>query len=303
MSNNSNNISLHVNDTAMLLPMWELCISVPVLPLLICLYSAVLFTIINTKGPEYNNSFYTLLIGYGIADIGMLCFNIYSIIYDVLRKDFLGGSIDSFLGFVLYWALGWYSTQMFILIVTTNRFIAIVLNAHYSYFTVKLARMLCIFTFVLSFVIVTPSYIILGFHYSPLFKVPFFTVEGDIFTRTFAYFALFDEIFSYVVSFYVILAYVIISLYLIKFYKSFLSMNAGYKKEVIFFIQGVCFAIFLCFVNSVHWYLAPFSSSLNRIGNWIYTGLNPIIYLTLDGKLRRDFLRIFSTCKRNQVSP
>uniref|UniRef100_A0A915HL08 Uncharacterized protein n=1 Tax=Romanomermis culicivorax TaxID=13658 RepID=A0A915HL08_ROMCU len=77
-------------------------------------YVVVLYTINHSNDSDYSNPFYTLITGTGIADLGMLLFNVYGILYDILGYRYLGGKLDSFLGFLLYWSLGWYGTQIFV---------------------------------------------------------------------------------------------------------------------------------------------------------------------------------------------
>uniref|UniRef100_A0A915J216 G-protein coupled receptors family 1 profile domain-containing protein n=1 Tax=Romanomermis culicivorax TaxID=13658 RepID=A0A915J216_ROMCU len=294
----------NLNDSCInLLPMWEQVMTVPILSYLIIQYAVVLYTINYSDDTDYSNPFYTLITGTGIADLGMLLFNVYGVLNDILGYQYLGSKLDSFIGFLLYWSLGWYGTQIFVLIVTTNRLVAIIYNSYYARFTVTMAKILCLSALLLSTVIVAPCYILIGFHYSTRFKVSLFLQPGESSYTFLTRFINFDEIFGYTVSVYIVVVYVILSLYLIKFYKSIISRNASYKKEVIFFVQGVCFALLLCFVNTVHWYIAPYCGALNRIGNWVFAGSNPIIYLILDGKLRHSIFRKLLRKDSTQVTP
>uniref|UniRef100_A0A915J117 7TM GPCR serpentine receptor class x (Srx) domain-containing protein n=1 Tax=Romanomermis culicivorax TaxID=13658 RepID=A0A915J117_ROMCU len=156
------------NLTNICMTIWEFSTTVILVPLLCSTYILVLFTLIRDQYKEYRNPFYTFIVFDGVCDLCMMIFSIYSFVYDLFGYSYLGEKIDSFLGYVFYWALGWYGTEIFAFVITTNRLAAIIFNSLYEqYFGIKSARIICLVTFVSAFVLVTPNCVMFGFHYVP----------------------------------------------------------------------------------------------------------------------------------------
>uniref|UniRef100_A0A915I8R9 7TM GPCR serpentine receptor class x (Srx) domain-containing protein n=1 Tax=Romanomermis culicivorax TaxID=13658 RepID=A0A915I8R9_ROMCU len=191
---------------------------------------------------------------------------------------YLGENIDSFLGYIFYWALGWYGTEIFALVITTNRLAAIIFNSLYKqYFGIKSARIICLATFVSALILVTPNCAMFGFHYVPRYKVSL-TIRPKSPSAYLNLFTQFDTILTYTISIYVLMAYLIMCCYLYKNYRQLKTINPGYKKEV-------------------------YNGALNRLGNIFYVGLNPIFCLILDSTLRQEVCSILKLKKDNHIYP
>lgn len=282
---------------------YETVIMLTLFPFLFSLY---VFTVcVIVKNPkDFRNSYYTLILGLAASDFAMLLYTIYSFIYDIVGFAYLGRSVDAALSFLLYYVLGWYSTQIYTVLLASNRFFAIVLFLIYKkYFSVKLSLIWISCCISVCFTLWCSMLVYVQFLYLPRFKVAHFfpyTISGA-YTKEWNMVVKLDECLSYAVACYVMALYSFCLLY--SFFKAstFQSASrASYLKEIKILFQGFTIGVMLCLLSFMHWMYPP--ASLNRIVTWLYCALNPIVYLSFDGTLRQRFFKKLKSLKLSTVS-
>jgi len=153
----------------------EWVITLTVFPILLILYLTVLFVVFKNKNKpnsDFNNSYYNLLCGNGICDVAMLIYTVYTVIIDTVQARVFGKLIDSIVGYVFYWSVGWYGAQIFPALIATNRLVAILWFQHYDFwFSVRRAKISVLLGLLVSFAIPLPVAVYTGFMYTSVFKV------------------------------------------------------------------------------------------------------------------------------------
>lgn len=277
---------------------YETVIMLTVFPFLFLLYLLIVFIIFKNPN-QFRNSYYTLVVGLAVSDFAMLLYTIYAFIYDVVGFPYFGRVVDATFSFVLYFVLGWYSTQIYSVLLATNRFFAIVFFLLYKKtFSVKISLIWIIFCILLSFSLACPMWLYVQFLYIPKYKVGIFypyTFSG-LFTGEYYTLRKCDEYFSYIVACYIMALYIFCVLYSMVKVKSFQSSSrSSYVKEMKMLFQGLTIGILLCSLSFMHWFTPP--ATLNRMGTWLYCALNPVIYLVFDGTLRKLFFKQLTSIK------
>jgi len=199
----------------------EWAVTLTLFPFLVLLYITVIFKIYTDKSDDYRkNPFYTLICATAICDFGMHIYTVYSIVLDTVKYRFLGQKFDSLMAYVFYWALGWYGTQIFNVLVAFNRFYAFIFNSHYSsFFTKTKARVLSLIGIIVSLLIPLPVHIHTSFKYVSMFKVG----------QRFIYFYISLKTCSYII---ILFCYFFLSFFLSLFLSFFLSFLSFVYRQI-----------------------------------------------------------------------
>lgn len=313
--NNSSALSWEDTITAFLsgrlvtkIIMYENVIMVTVFPCLFTSYLVVLYLML-TNWSEFKNSYYVLILGLSISDLAMLLYTLYGYLYDLIGYPYLGSFINTVLSFVFYWVLGTYSTQIYCIFLSTNRFFAVVFFLLYRQkFSMKVSLWLIAINVTCSFAIVSPLLMYFKILYVPKFKVAFFeptSRDRNNYCGTYAVaqigFTLFDQTFSYLVAGCSMALYLFAVCYSIFKLKSYSNSNlrSSYVKEMKMMFQGFAIGLLLCTATFAH-YVAPLYqlSVLSRFANMFFCGLNPVIYLALDRNLRQLLIKKLKSIKQ-----
>jgi len=152
----------------------EWMITLSLFPCLLISYLTVMRKICaDSSDDDYKkNPFYTLIRWTAICDFSMHIYTVYTVLMDSFKCRFLGVKFDILFGYLFYWALGWYGSQICNVLVATNRFYAILFNVHYrlEYTKVK-ARVVSLVAVLVSLIIPVPIMLHTTFEYFSMFKV------------------------------------------------------------------------------------------------------------------------------------
>lgn len=226
--------------------------------LLLAAYILV-FAVILANPSEFKNSYYTLIQALALADFYSLYFVIYRAVFG---KTYYGSTIDKVFIF-LYQSFAWHNGLHLNVAIGFNRFCAIAFFVQYQkYFTVLMARILALICLISAMAISTYQFFV---------PAGLNTITDLIIGNTLISIVIFTCIVSTSICF-------------ITVHKCNDMTKVSYVREMKMLFQGTIVSALLFVVEIMYWF--PITELLLKIAVMLATGMNPIIYIVLDKKLR-----------------
>lgn len=263
-------------------------------PILFSAYILVLYVIIKFRS-EFKNSYFTLVVALGVADIITLLYMLHGFICCLLNSNYLGINFDLALTYV-YDSIGWYTAFYLNIFLSLNRLIAIAMYSRYKQiWTNNRTIAVVIFCYILGFITNIPYLVLTRLMFSLEDKRDMPTVEIN--SEAFEYFDLISGCSEGVFIFIVYLLSMVLSVIRIQ---KLSGIRKQYMREVKMLIQGMIIAAGLIFLEIMYYFpcLGDMSFVIPAI---MATGFNPIIYITLDYKLRAKVFSLLKIKKQTGV--
>lgn len=255
-------------------------------------YIVLLSTIIKFKS-AFKNSYYSLILALGIADIVTLLYLLHGFICCNYGRNYLGIPFDKFLTY-FYNSIGWYGGLYLNLTISLNRFTAIAFFSKYKLiWTSRIVKSLVLFCMVFGVITDLPVF---------LWAPEIYNIEekgATAIVRTGKVKELMDNIN---LAWSIGLIAILITIYSLTVClsvfkkKSLTSEKSKFVTDVKLLIQGIFVGIMLI-VAEVAYYFPIFGDSSFLLTSILSAGFNPVIYIALDSKLRKQTLLFINSCK------
>lgn len=230
----------------------------------------VVFVAILAHSSDFKNSYYTLIQALALADFYSLYFVIYRAAFG---KTYSGTTMDRVFIF-LYQSFAWHNGLHLNVAIGFNRFCAIAFYVQYKEkFTVLVSRILALVCLLSAMAMSTYQFFV---------PANLNTTTDLIIGNTLISIVIFTCIVSTTICF-------------INVRKCSEMTKVSYVREMKMLCQGTIVSALLFGVEIMYWF--PVTELLLKIAVMLATGLNPIIYLTLDKKLRGRCLKLMKLDK------
>lgn len=251
-------------------------------PILIALYVIILVIIYKYKSSDFQNSYFILITGLGMADLISLTIFLYDFIWCFCDNTKLV-TVDKITKF-LYGGIGWYCSIYLNVFIALNRFVAIAFYSYYKRIWTRIrTKIIVTFCFISGLITNTIAVVLKKYAVVP---------EESL--------RIFDMTLSCGLAIVIVLTYIISVGTSIVRMKSFIGAKGKYIREVKMLIQGIYLAVMLIFADVTFWF--PFSDTqMLEITLILSAGSNPIIYLALDARLRLRFGQLWQIRKKVSV--
>ncbi|EYC14156.1 hypothetical protein Y032_0041g369 [Ancylostoma ceylanicum] len=240
---------------------------------------------------------YRLMFWIGVADVGQLIILSLSGIMAITQNGFFHFYFNKFCGSTLY-AL-WFAMLFLSIVITLNRFISIVLSAYYSTifnkFNVNLVYAAAALIFFVSWIVKLTPYS--SYYFDPkLLKWTYHKNDVKILSRLSHYFGTYAILVQVLCS---VIAYTIIAVYIFSRRKKVMKCS-----EIVLTTQHFLMSL-LFFFGFLYWEFIDTWLERTVIVNFFSTliwviiaGLNPIIYLSVNRRLRLSVYGLVEKRKR-----
>lgn len=268
------------------------------LPPLLFLYSLVLFVMFRNKS-DFKNSYFTLILSLGVSDFVILLYLYHGFFCCLFRGNYLGVTVDAIITFIMT-SLGWFNGLYLKMFISVNRFVAIAMFDKFKQiWTLNRTRMLAASCTVLGVLSTVPYYIAPN---PELYNVDYKSPGPPEKARRTDFLILFDMISSNGSVVFIIGLHITSAALCIVRYKSFAHVKQKYVREIKLLVQGTFIGLMLAF-SEMFYYFPVFGELTFIYVSILSTGLNPIVYLIMDRRLREKLLLVFSNINESSSAP
>lgn len=268
-------------------------------PISYILYIMVLYTIFRYR--EFTNTYYTLVLALGVADMITNIYVVHAFICCLFGYNYLGIFADRIITF-LFASTGWYFGIYLNLFISLNRFVAIVFFVRYKQLWTNFRTKIFIFICLVMGLLTASPYTLL----TTIYSVPGKTTSFQGSEKLAEIMTTFDFISSTGPAVIFLILYTTSVVFSVVRMRNFVGVKSKYVREIKMMIQGILIGAMIIIVDIL--------SHTPAIGemSWVLptvlmTGLNPIIYIALDSRIRdrlfkSDAARKISTAIETAVS-
>lgn len=242
-----------------------------VYPTLLILYCIVVYILCKYRTTDFKNSYFTLILALAFGDMisfVMFTYDFFDCYYQNNFEGVLAAVVDA-----LYYSFGWWNIIFLNIAVSLNRFTAIVYFSRYRQVWTEPRTKLVVALCVILSLIPATSHMLIVYGFPAYVYVEKMT----------------DIVFSCGITVIILLAIYFPSAVLsVVRMKKLVGVKVKYNREIKMLIQGIFIVTMLIIVDISYW--LDIERETNDMLFLLSSGLNPIIYLALDSRLRRKFL-------------
>lgn len=266
-----------------------------VVPCLIFLYVSVLLTISLCK-TDFKNPFFIFVIALGISNLTLIIYLYHQFFCCFFNGNYLGKTFDAVITFIFI-SIGWYSALYLNVLISLNRFSAIVLFSKYKLMWSENRSKVMVAVSAASGIGSTLFYFIPG---PTIFDIETKHIQPTTSSKARM---IFDMISGYGSAIVILVIYSATTILCIVRYKKFShNIKKKYVREVKLFVQGIFIALLLTIQLTFYYFTVKIREMDLSYFATVTTAINPIIALLINQRLREKLLQLFKCSIRTNLN-